>query len=755
MPQVRDSKLYNSIVAEMAGRAASQGEVVSVDPATAEHMGVFVEDALDIRDGLASRYDIVSGPVDSEQQRQGPGEAWRQELAERVASLVQAGTAPWQRKWLSGEMGEAPYNPATGQAYGVLNRLTLGLAGFKDPRWMTIDQANRLGGRVRDGERSTIIEYWQLSERRPVLGAAGEPIRNDHGRTVYEDVPLDRPQLFYARVFNAEQVEGLEPYRQRNRPWDQLEESRRIIAEAGVHVSHDQVDRAFYSHRDNTIHLPREEFFRNEQELLSTTIREVGHATSRGDRLDRVTGPFGSEADAVEELRITLSTYIVGQDLDLGTAPGRAEHMGEQWAALLRESPDLLFKAIDEADELVTWLYGDQEIKADLQEARQLTREAEIEANRGLQRPKRWLAVERWAFQKAETIAATELERNALKSPTPESVELLRKDLRERERLWVASEERAGTPIELKEQIEEQFERDREFIAYFRTGVHLREESEQGLNAPPMWLKPAERELWEQAHNAVFMEDKFLLEHGRDYSNGAELLRADAEEVREREYHYSFETGDVTGRDALAAAERLERAAAILGQLGELQKERQAVKVIGIERGPDGKVWLDVPFDHRHAAKAAGAQWDPNRKSWFAAGELREEVLSWAKAGAPERAFQVDPREEFSATLRSLGFEAKREPVMDGSWQVLFAADKDSRSVAGSYRALSDSAPLAEIRIDRTGELIRWAAGGPNVAMRSKGNASKHDRQAEKAFELTRTGILGKVVQRAREGLGL
>src|SRR3546814_15552125 len=36
---------------------------------------------------------------------------------------------------------------------------------------------------------------------------------SDLGKQVYQDHQLSRPKVFYARVFNAEQIDGLEPYK--------------------------------------------------------------------------------------------------------------------------------------------------------------------------------------------------------------------------------------------------------------------------------------------------------------------------------------------------------------------------------------------------------------------------------------------------------------------------------------------------------------------------------------------------------------
>jgi len=42
------------------------------------------------------------------------------------------------------------------------------------------------------------------------------------------------------------------------------------------------------------------------------------------------------------------------------------------------------------------------------------------------------------------------------------------------------------------------------------------------------------------------------------------------------------------------------------------------------------KVWLDVPFDEKDLAKAAGARWDPSERRWYAPALARESLSRWS-----------------------------------------------------------------------------------------------------------------------------
>lgn len=41
------------------------------------------------------------------------------------------------------------------------------------------------------------------------------------------------------------------------------------------------------------------------------------------------------------------------------------------------------------------------------------------------------------------------------------------------------------------------------------------------------------------------------------------------------------------------------------------------------------RIWLDVPFDEKDKAKAAGARWDPNAKRWYAPYEVMNKLTAW------------------------------------------------------------------------------------------------------------------------------
>lgn len=112
-------------------------------------------------------------------------------VTDKILTALDEGTVPWHKPWGDG----LPRNAASNRPYSGINVWLLGLAPYRDQRWLTYKQAAQLGGNVRKGERSTLVVFWKQ------LQVAKEP-ELEETRSV--------PLLRYYNVFNAEQCDGLD-----------------------------------------------------------------------------------------------------------------------------------------------------------------------------------------------------------------------------------------------------------------------------------------------------------------------------------------------------------------------------------------------------------------------------------------------------------------------------------------------------------------------------------------------------------------
>ena len=147
---------------------------------------------------------------------------FHERVAESLIEQLKQGTAPWQKPWEPGEPGLClPINPTTGKRYRGVNVIHLMSQGRADTRWMTYKQAADASWQVRKGEKGTSIQFWKFSEELTQ--------RDENGQPVKVTVPLERPRVFFATVFNAEQINGLPPIEARNKPqWNAHERAEEI-----------------------------------------------------------------------------------------------------------------------------------------------------------------------------------------------------------------------------------------------------------------------------------------------------------------------------------------------------------------------------------------------------------------------------------------------------------------------------------------------------------------------------------------------
>jgi len=83
--------------------------------------------------------------------------------------------------------------------------------------------------------------------------------------------------VFYATVFNLQQMEGAPEPTQRAYAWNPQDRAEQILRASGARILHDQGDRAYYSPVTDEIHLPAREQFKDSAAFYGTALHEAGH----------------------------------------------------------------------------------------------------------------------------------------------------------------------------------------------------------------------------------------------------------------------------------------------------------------------------------------------------------------------------------------------------------------------------------------------------------------------------------------------
>ena len=198
-------------------------------------------------------------------------------------------------------------------------------------------------------------------------------------------VELDKPIMRFARVFNAEQIEGMPPLELTDKAfeWEPVEKAENILSASGANINHDQSNRAFYRYGTDSIHLPPRENFEEPGLYYGTALHELGHWTRHSSRLDRENGPFGSEMYAKEELRAEIASWMLGQDIGIPHDPEHHASYVNSWVKALEDDPYEIVRACRDAEQIKEYILG-LEMKKELAQEQAVRPERNVERDEGI-----------------------------------------------------------------------------------------------------------------------------------------------------------------------------------------------------------------------------------------------------------------------------------------------------------------------------------------------------------------------------------
>lgn len=280
-------------------------------------------------------------------------------VSNKIIEALEAGVAPWQKPWSGAQLYQTyPYNAKTLKPYNGINNVNLMLEaqinGYSDPRWLTYKQAAELGANVNKGEKGTTIQYWKFKEEKDVVDENGKVIGK-------ETIKLENPKVFFSTVFNAQQT-TLQPLEQEQLPqidFNPNDIAEKILKNSGADIRESGSDSAYYNPTHDYIQLPLREQFNSAAEFYSTALHELGHWTGHKTRLDRdLSGGFGSESYAREELRAEISSFMMSQRLGIDFDPSNHYSYIDNWIKVLREDNKEIFRASRDAEKITDYLEG-------------------------------------------------------------------------------------------------------------------------------------------------------------------------------------------------------------------------------------------------------------------------------------------------------------------------------------------------------------------------------------------------------------
>lgn len=662
---------------------------------------------------------------------------YAEEVAARIIEQLEQGTAPWQKPWLPGEL-RLPYNPTTGKEYRGMNSLWLHMQGHSDPRWMTYNQAAAEDAQVRKGSKGTHIVYWKFSEERKATDDQGRPVIDpDTGKQKTVTVQLERPRSFMAVVFNGSQIDGLPPLEARPTGPEPERHARAeaILANSGADIRHEPGDRAFYRLITDSITLPERNQFPTADSYYATALHELGHWTGHPSRLDRDLGhPFGSEKYAREELRAEIASLMLGERLEIGHDPSQHAAYVGSWIKALKEDPKEIFRAASDAERITGYVmdFEQEQMKTQTVERQPLpvvAPEVTAELKRGHEN-----AVEGYSPLESWLMMKEEAERNGFTAQIDFGVENPDEPGRFYE---ITYYDQQGAPTGIKTELygdgklmtEYNGQRLSQFSsndeesqpAALAKGIALHEQAQlQSLNT-------IDQPLQEKAQAYTVQNRRVVPEDAPNHA-GQNAVYVQLDDGRKA---WGF---GATDEDAEQSA--VERAQHV--GLDAARAPDRAVLHDKPEKPMQSRTYLAVPYSEKNEAKAAGAKWDKEAKSWYAAEGVDVAASGLARWSLDKTHVVTasDPKpaiDQFKDALKDAGLLLKGEVVTDGKMQRVPVDSDRGGATSGAYAYHeAGRTPGGFIQNYKTGEVVHWKPEGKTPEL----SAADRARQATEAAEL-------------------
>ena len=277
-------------------------------------------------------------------------------VTDKIINLLENGVVPWRRPWTSTGL---PRNLVSKKPYRGVNVFLLSASKYVSPFWLTMRQANELGGHIRKGEESTAVVFWKIEDAKQ----SAEDLANEEA----EQKTRRRFLLRFYRVWNLEQCELPQAVldklpKMETHQHDPIEAVERIIA--GMPNPPEIVrggSKAFYSPIADRITLPPRELFISAEEEAATKLHEILHSSGAEKRLAREglceAAPFGSPVYSKEELTAEFGAAYLCAEAGISNAvvANQAAYVAG-WLKALRDNHKLLIHAAAQAQKAADYI---------------------------------------------------------------------------------------------------------------------------------------------------------------------------------------------------------------------------------------------------------------------------------------------------------------------------------------------------------------------------------------------------------------
>lgn len=277
-------------------------------------------------------------------------------VTDRIIAKLEAGVVPWQKEW-HGTIDGA-FNRITKKPYSLINQMLLS----HDGEYASMKQWNKLGGRIKKGEKGEIVVFWKMLQS---LVPHREEDEDGNETTVMKVKNI--PVLKYYYVWHISQVEGVKPLEiAKPAQIDPIEHAETVInkyvkGDGLLFQNNTPSNRAYYAPALDMVVVPMITQFDNPNAYYATAFHELIHSTKHQKRLDRANtqiSPFGSEEYSKEELVAEIGSAnlmnILGLETD-GTFNNSASYI-DNWLHVLKNDKKMIVSASSKAEKATEYI---------------------------------------------------------------------------------------------------------------------------------------------------------------------------------------------------------------------------------------------------------------------------------------------------------------------------------------------------------------------------------------------------------------
>lgn len=305
----------------------------------------------------------------------GEAEIVKKQLAERFIHCLDDKKEEWSKNW---KIGNGACNGISNRKYAGLNRFLLTFYSqeekYEGNRFYTFNQIKEKGYHLENAKGKGIpiiypmFNYFKdgaadYSDRKLVgVSKKSEMIRS--GEATESNFKWAYASVKY--VFSEDLVKEIEkdPQQHIYSNDEKFEFLKGFMKETGVELYQSKINvRCYYDINKHRIVLPPDNHFFNKEALLSTLAHEIAHSTSKG--LEReVTGEFGSEEYAKEELRAEIASAYICAELGIDTSMNENNNVAyiQSWSTAIKDNYKYLEDAVKDADKICNYVIEKGEV---------------------------------------------------------------------------------------------------------------------------------------------------------------------------------------------------------------------------------------------------------------------------------------------------------------------------------------------------------------------------------------------------------